>query len=164
MSSTPSPADRASAAPGEVESVERLIPAPAAEIFALLADPARHHEFDGSGTVKGLKAPSGQMTLGSTFEMRMKIGFPYTMVNTIIEFEDDHLIAWQPRPANKLLAMGIGGRIWRYELEPQDGGTLVRESWDIHAEKVTALVKPLRAKTIEAMTATLERLEQVVAG
>ena len=152
------------AAPGEVESVERLIPAPAADIFAVLAEPARHHEFDGSGTVKGLKVPSGQMTLGSTFDMEMKLGMPYTMVNTIIEFEQDRLIAWQPRPANKLLAMGIGGRIWRYELQPRDGGTLVTESWDIHAEKVPALVKPLRARTIEAMNATLERLAEVVAG
>ncbi len=154
----------AAAAPGDVETVERLIDAPAATIFALLADPARHHEFDGSGTVKGLKAPAGQMTLGSTFEMKMKMGIPYTMVNTIIEFEQDRLIAWQPRPANKLLALGVGGRIWRYELEPQAAGTLVKESWDIHAEKVTALVKPLRAKTVAAMTATLERLERVVAS
>ena len=23
----------------------------------------------------------------------------------------------------------VGGRIWRYELSPTDGGTLVRETW-----------------------------------
>lgn len=162
----PTPSPTADPAPDgaahDVASVERLIAAPAADIFAVLADPARHHEFDGSGTVKGLKAPAGQMTLGSTFEMKMKMGFSYTMVNTIVEFEEDRLIAWQPRPANRVLALGIGGRIWRYELQPRDGGTLVRESWDIHAEKVSALVKPLRAKTVEAMTATLARLERVV--
>ena len=34
-----------------------------------------------------------------------------------------------------------GGRIWRYELEPVDGGTLVRETWDISQE--ASLSKPL---------------------
>ena len=43
-----------------------------------------------------------------------------------------------------------------------EGGTLVRESWDISQEKVKRSVKPLRGKTIENMTKTLERIEQVV--
>ena len=55
----------------------------------------------------------------------------------------------------------IGGRIWRYELIPQDGGTLVRESWDISQEKVpSVMLKPMRKSTREAMAETLERLEQ----
>src|SRR6478609_8865770 len=112
-----------------VESVERFIKAPAADIFAIVADPARHHEIDGSGTVQGVKADvatsSTPLTLGSTFSMKMKMGLPYTMVNTIVEFGPDALIAWQPRPESSVLATMIGGRIWRYELIPQDGGTLV---------------------------------------
>ena len=32
-------------------TVQRLIPAPAAAIFDLLADPSRHPQIDGSGTV-----------------------------------------------------------------------------------------------------------------
>jgi hypothetical protein len=56
----------------------------------------------------------------------------------------------------------VGGRIWRYELEPVEGGTLVRESWDISQEKVKKGVQSLRGRTREAMTKTLERLEQVV--
>jgi hypothetical protein len=150
-----------------VETVERFIKAPPADIFAVVADPARHHEIDGSGTVQGVKAdvtvPSTPLTLGSTFSMKMKMGVPYTMVNTIVEFEPDALIAWQPRPESKVLATMIGGRIWRYELVAQDGGTLVRESWDIHEEKVPAvMLKPLHRSTREAMAATLERLEKVV--
>lgn len=150
-----------------VETVERFIKAPAADIFAVVADPARHHEIDGSGTVQGLKAEatvsSTPLTLGSTFSMKMKMGFPYTMVNTVVEFEPDRLIAWQPRPDNGVLRAMIGGRIWRYELVPQEGGTLVRESWDISQEKVPAvMLKPMRKSTIEAMTKTLERLEGVV--
>ena len=37
---------------GDVESVERVIAAPPETIFAIIADPKRHHEFDGSGTVR----------------------------------------------------------------------------------------------------------------
>ena len=40
---------------GDVETVERTIPAPPEAIFALLADPSRHHEIDGSGSVKAAK-------------------------------------------------------------------------------------------------------------
>jgi hypothetical protein len=55
-----------------------------------------------------------------------------------------------------------GGRIWRYELEPRDGGTLVRESWDITHERFKVIVRPARNRTRKAMTETLERIEQIV--
>ena len=54
--------------------------------------------------------------------MDMKAGFGYTMVNTVVEFEDGRRIAWQPRPDKSYLRSFIGGRIWRYELEPVEGG------------------------------------------
>jgi uncharacterized protein YndB with AHSA1/START domain len=146
----------------DVASVERFIPAPAAQIFALLADPTRHQEIDGSGTVRGAKEGSQRLALGSTFGMSMKAGLAYSMASTVIEFEDDRRIAWQTRPVQSLPKRFVGGRIWRYELEPRDGGTLVRESWDITQEQHSWAVRPLRSRTIEAMTKTLERIERVV--
>ena len=146
----------------DVETVERIIHAPAATIFALLADPSRHHEIDGSGTVRDAKAGSQQLQLGSKFGMSMKAGLPYSMVSEVIEFEADRRIAWQTRPPIALLGKLAGGRIWRYELEPVAGGTRVRESWDIRQEQIKPLVRPLRGKTRKAMTATLARIEQVV--
>jgi uncharacterized protein YndB with AHSA1/START domain len=144
----------------ESESVERIIPAPPEAIFALIADPNRHHEIDGSGTVHAAKDVPAQLTLGSTFGMNMRMGVPYSMVSTVIEFEPNRLIAWQSRPTvGKRLA---GGRIWRYELEPVEGGTRVRETWDISQEIVKAIVRPARKKTIENMTKTLERIEDLV--
>ena len=50
----------------------------------------------------------------------------------------------------------------RYELEPVDGSTLVRETWDISQEKVKAFVRPARKRTIKAMEETLARIEQLV--
>jgi uncharacterized protein YndB with AHSA1/START domain len=145
-------------------TVERFIAAPPSAIFDLLADPTRHREIDGSGTVRDADAGSQRLTLGATFGMAMKMGFGYRMVNTVVEFEDDRVIAWQPRPASKVLGVAIGGRIWKYELEPRDGGTLVTETWDIRQEKLPLLARPMAKNTKQGMTATLEKIEQIVAA
>lgn len=147
----------------DMETVERVIPAPASEIFALLADPARHRDIDGSGTVRDATTGSQRLALGSKFGMDMKAGFGYSMESTVVEFEQDRRIAWQSRPPSGIMARFIGGRIWRYELEPVEGGTLVRESWDISQEHIKAMVRPLRKKTNEAMTKTLARIQELVA-
>lgn len=148
----------------DVATVERLIHAPAEKIFEVLADPARHAEIDGSGTVRAPVDGSRRLKKGDTFGMSMHMGIGYKMVNEVVEFEDNRQIAWQPRPTIGLLRPLIGGRIWRYELTPQDGGTLVRESWDIRQEKVPFLVRPMRSATVDSMTKTLERLASVVEG
>jgi uncharacterized protein YndB with AHSA1/START domain len=146
----------------DVVSVERLIAAPPERIFAVLADPSRHREIDGSGTVRDARnVPAEPLALGSTFGMSMRMGIPYSMESTVVEFEPDRRIAWQTRPPGIFRNLG-GGRIWRYELEPQADGTLVRESWDISQEKVKAIVRPAAGKTRDAMTKTLERLDALV--
>jgi uncharacterized protein YndB with AHSA1/START domain len=147
-----------------VVSVERVINAPAADIFAVVADASRHPEIDGSGSVKRLKqgAPE-QLALGTTFGMSMKLGVPYSMSNTVIEFEPDKRIAWQTTFAGPLGRL-IGGRIWRHELEMSGGGnTLVRETWDITQDKQRFVLKagPVGKQTKDAMTRTLERLAEI---
>jgi uncharacterized protein YndB with AHSA1/START domain len=148
----------------DVATVERQIAAPPERIFDLLADPTRHQEIDGSGTVRGTPDGSQRLALRSKFGMSMHMGFGYSMVSTVVEFEENRRIAWQTRPTLSLVGLFVGGRIWRYELVPQDGGTLVRESWDIRKEKVPLSVRPMRGKTIESMTKTLERIAKVVEG
>jgi uncharacterized protein YndB with AHSA1/START domain len=146
-------------------SVERVIPAPPEAIFRYLTDPAKHAEIDGSGSVVKPKGEPQELTLGSTFGMAMKMGVPYSMQNTVIEFEPARRIAWQTRGPGPI-GRHVGGRIWRYELEPVDGGTLVRETWDISQE--SALTRPMvRAgggKTRKNMDATLARIEELVTG
>jgi uncharacterized protein YndB with AHSA1/START domain len=156
--------DQGAAGSKDVESVERVIPASADRIFAIIADPSRHSEIDGSGTVKGVKSPPQPLALGSKFGMSMKLGVPYSMESTVIEFEPDRRIAWQTRPPGRIPGKLAGGRIWRYELEPVEGGTRVRESWDISQEVVKVLVKPARGKTRKAMADTLERIEKLLAA
>ena len=157
--------------PGKVVSVQRLIAATPLEIFDLLADPRRHRLFDGSDTVRDpVRAPE-RLSMGATFQMAMQFGFPYRMTNTVIEFEEGRRIAWQTRPA---LPLGryLGGRVWRYDLEPAEGGTLVRETWDLTAERgIRGLPRiftlPFRredlvAHTRKNMERTLERLGRAV--
>jgi uncharacterized protein YndB with AHSA1/START domain len=145
----------------DVETVERVIPAPPEKIFELLVDPRRHREIDGSGTVREAKESPERLQLGSTFGMSMKLGLPYSMESEVVEFENNRCVAWQTRPPGRFKNMG-GGRIWRYELEPVEGGTRVRESWDISKEKVKWLVAPARRRTRKAMEKTLERIEELV--
>ena len=146
-----------------VVSVERVIDAPAAAIFAIVADASRHPEIDGSGSVKQLKqgAPE-QLALGSTFGMSMKLGVPYSMSNNVIEFEPDRRIAWQTTFAGPL-GRFIGGRIWRYELEASGDGTLVRETWDITQDKQRFMLKagPVGKQTHDAMAKTLARIAEI---
>ena len=73
----------------DVATVQRFIAASPEAIFDLLADPARHREIDGSGTVRDASGGSQRLQLGSTFGMAMKMGIPYSMVNTVIEFEEN---------------------------------------------------------------------------
>lgn len=146
----------------DVETVERLIPARPERIFGLLADASKHPLIDGSGTVRKVKSNDvTKLTLGSRFGMDMKMGLNYSMVNTVVEFEDDRRIAWQTTSSVPLLGRLLGGRVWRYELEPVKGGTLVRESWDISDERLKLLVEPLRARTRKNMTDSLNRLEEL---
>ena len=62
----------------------------------------------------------------------------------------------------KAFAWVSGGRIWRYELEPVDGGTRVTETWDITNEKSKVFVRAAGKKTRANMEATLARLDEIV--
>src|SRR5882724_2791924 len=145
----------------DTESIERVIASPPEPIFALLADPHRHPEIDGSGSVKSAIDGPTRLTLGAKFKMAMQQGIKYSMVSEIIEFEENRRIAWQTRPANKRGAL-FGGRIWRYELEPTADGTRVRETWDISQEKIKMMARPVRKKTRKSMEQTLARIEAIV--
>jgi uncharacterized protein YndB with AHSA1/START domain len=69
--------------------------APIADVFELIADPRMHAEFDGSGTVqRQIKGPD-RLSKGATFGMAMRVKFPYTITNTVEEFDEPGRIAWR---------------------------------------------------------------------
>ncbi|MET0900628.1 MAG: SRPBCC family protein [Mycobacterium sp.] len=84
------------------------VAAPAAELFALVADPRRHHEIDGSGTVRdNIKAPA-ELSLGARFSTKMRMfGVPYRLTSTITALKPNELVEWR-HPF---------GHHWRWEFE-----------------------------------------------
>lgn len=77
--------------PAKIVSRSTIVPAPAQAIFDLLADPRRHQEIDGSGSIQSaqLDAPE-RLSLNATFGMKMKIGLSYKITNTVVEFAEEH--------------------------------------------------------------------------
>jgi uncharacterized protein YndB with AHSA1/START domain len=104
-----------------IKSARITIDAPAQRVFDLLADPRGHPTFDGSSSVLGLIKGPERLALGSTFGMRMKLGVPYRVTNTVVEFQENQTIAWRH----------VGRWRWRYELvSAGPNQTVVTESFD----------------------------------
>ncbi|MGA9676307.1 MAG: SRPBCC family protein [Mycobacterium sp.] len=100
------------------------VAAPAAELFAMAADPRRHHELDGSGTVRdNIKVPA-EMAVGSKFSTSMKMyGVPYRITSTVTAFKPNELVEWR-HPV---------GHRWRWEFEALSPTlTRVTEAFDFH--------------------------------
>ena len=144
----------ASKYPVKQVSVSRLIAASPQEIFDVLADPAKHPIIDGSGTLKQVKGNPGRLQLGSRFSMGMKIVFNYSIKNTVVEFEEGRRIAWRH----------FGRHIWRYTLEPVEGGTEVTETFDWAPAISPGMIERQGYPTKHPveMAKTLERLDTYV--
>ncbi len=100
-----------------------VVHAPAAQIFALVADPRRHPELDGSGTVRdSAVAGPDRLSVGSSFTVGMRAyGVPYKITSKVTALVDDRTIEWQ-HPL---------GHRWRWELaELEPGVTEVTETFD----------------------------------
>jgi uncharacterized protein YndB with AHSA1/START domain len=138
---------------GRTVSASTVVAAPPEELFALLANPHRHHEFDGSGTVRGAVSGPERLALGDRFGMSMKIKLPYRITNRVVEFEPDRRIGW----------CHAARAIWRYELEAVPGGTRVTETFDYGGSPVAKGMELLGFPTANATSIrdTLRRLREI---
>ncbi len=135
-------------------TVTRVINAPPQQIFDLLADPKMHPLIDGGGTVQSPRDGNPQrLSLGAKFGMNMRLGAPYPIVNTVVEFEEGTRIAWC-HPARN---------VWRYDLEAVDGGTKVTETFDPTGARpgvgTFTQLFGFRKRNQAGMEKTLERIE-----
>jgi hypothetical protein len=89
-----------------IKSARIAINAPAEKIFAILSNPHRHKEIDGSHTIQENISGPDKLVLGSKFGMKMRLGVNYRIKNTVVEYQENSLIAWRH----------VGRWIWRYEL------------------------------------------------
>ncbi len=114
----------------QIKSARIFSDAPASEMFEILANPRRHLEIDGTKTIlKNISGPQ-RLKLGSKFGMNMHVGIKYRITNTVVEFEENKLIAWRH----------FGRWRWRYQLraltptqtevtESLDGTTSISQAW-----------------------------------
>ena len=146
--------------------LQRPIPAPAADIFRIVSDPAGHVAIDSTGMLQSYTGePATQV--GDEFVIHMDReslnDFPlgkYDVTVRITTFEPDKEIAWtivgQLQPQI--------GHVYGYQLEPQDDGTtLVTQYYDwsdIHPEWKERNIFPIISEL--ALRATLGILERTV--
>jgi hypothetical protein len=82
------------------------VAAPAAELYAFAADPRRHCELDGSGTVRDNIRMPAELAVGSKFSTNMKVlGVPYRITSTVTALKPNELVEWR-HPV---------GHRWRWE-------------------------------------------------
>ena len=129
--------------------------APAGELFALVNDPRKHGQVDGSGTVRDNVRGPEQLSQGAKFTTAMKMfGVPYRLTCTVTEHEDTEdrkIIEWE-HPA---------GHRWRWEFVPTAAGTTeVTESYDGTTSKVGSLLEivGLAGRNVAGIEQTLEKL------
>jgi hypothetical protein len=143
----------------KIKSARIVINAPADKIFAILANPHRHKEIDGSATIQENISGPDKLVLGSKFGMKMHLGIDYRIRNTVVEYKENELIAWRH----------LGRWIWRYELVnigPQT--TQVTETFDASRAPLIAKAwlsfRKAYPWTQKAVAKTLVRLKSITEG
>ena len=91
----------------QIKAARIQIAASPSTIFAILSDPRRHKEIDGSSTITSNISGPEKLQLGSKFGMQMRLGINYRITNKVVEFRENELIAWRH----------LGRWVWRYELK-----------------------------------------------
>lgn len=110
----------------------RIVAIEADTLYAALANPRRHHELDGSGTVSAVVDGPATLSQGDSFAVGMRIGpVKYRMRNLVTEAIPGRIIEWG-LPA---------GHRWRWELTPVgDSATQVTEVFDYRGARIPWLM------------------------
>jgi hypothetical protein len=141
----------------------KRINAPASDIFAILSDPKQHTAIDGSGMLRGALTDSVITGVGDVFVLRMyfsEMG-DYEMANTVITFEPDRRISWEPRRHD--VEQEDWEHSWGYELTPDgNGATVVTEIFNCARWPKDEREKMENGKIwVDAMRKTLAKLDEV---
>ena len=139
--------------PPRIVSAERVVAAPAADIFELIADPARQPEWDGNDNLAEAAAGQRVHAVGDVFVMTTTSG--NVRENHVVEFEEGRRVAWLPaEPGGR-----PPGHLWRWELEPLGATrTRVRHTYDWTNLADESRFARARATTSASLDASLARL------
>lgn len=137
----------------KVVNASRVIAAPAADIFELIADPARQPEWDGNDNLRHAPADQRVRGVGDVFTMTIHLGSDRE--NHIVEFEEGRRIAWRPCEIGKPQP----GHLWRWELEPvDDTHTRVTHTYDWRELTDPKRFGRARSTTADRLAASMDRL------
>jgi hypothetical protein len=124
----------------EPVALSRRIAAPARHIFRVLADPARHPDFDGSQSLRGPASPGVIPGAGDAFVMKMH--YPhlgdYEMNNHVVEYEQDRRIGVARAPVGERPGLAPEQPPHGVGAEPGGAGRM-SASTCLYAETCTAL-------------------------
>ena len=136
-----------------IVSASRAISGSAERIFALIADPSRHSEWDGNGNVASSAPGQRVHQVGDVFKTTLTGG--EIRENHIVEFIEASQIAWLPAEVRK----PPPGHLWRFQLS-QVNPTLtnVTHTYDWTALTDTKRLVRAQATTAEMLRASLDRL------
>lgn len=113
--------------------VTRTIAASPSEIFAVLADPARHKDTEPGDWVRDAADTVPITESGQIFAMNMFLeaaGGDYVTHNLVTNFDRDRSIAWLTGNLDDAGQHNPGGWWWRYDLAPNGDGTDVTLTYD----------------------------------
>jgi len=143
----------------KIKSARIIIQATPSSVFSILNNPKRHKEIDGSETITANVSGPDELTLGSKFGMKMHLGIDYRILNIVVEYKKNELIAWRH----------LGRWRWRYDLvDLGNGSTQVTETFDgSYAPGIAQIWLNFRKAypwTQIAVAKTLVRLKAVAEG
>lgn len=104
-----------------------------AEVFAFLCDPANHEKTEPTDWVRDAIDREPITATGQTFGINMfleLVGGHYEMHNLVTVFEQDRALAWLPGTLDLAGNHDPGGWWWRYDIEPENGGSQVTITYD----------------------------------
>lgn len=146
------------------------VDAPAEDLYAIAANPHRHHELDGSGTIRSSAIGPREIYQGDRFRVDVKkFGLPYALTVTVTEAQPPQ----QAAAAGSAAKPGVvewrqpTGHRWRWEFTPvvgEDGvaRTEVTESYDASGQqpvvrRALSLAR-VPAENAEGIRASLQKL------
>jgi len=151
-------------------SVSRRIAASAAEIYALVSDPAGHIAIDGSGMLEAAPDARPVTAVGDTFDIAMDRTplndipglVKYSVRNTVTQLEPGHLIEWTIGGVDQPPL----GHVYGWQLEAVDEHTTDVTNycdWTNIVDSLRAAGRTWPIVPAAMLEASLDKLESLVA-
>ena len=137
-------------------AASRAISASAERIFELIADPARHPDWDGNDNLASSAPGQRVHRVGDVFKTTLNGGA--VRENHIVEFIEGSQIAWLPAEPRKQPP----GHLWRFQLDQVNNTlTKVTHTYDWTALTDSTRLIRARATTADMLRESLDRLARL---